>query len=193
VTTTSVEPPPGASLDGVAPAGAEAPPVRRLAGAVLVIIGLLLGAGVLAGVLWAVVAPTVPCTVDEFGDCWYSYEGGRFFIGEGLFALIAVCCGVIAAILARRWLRELGWPVVVALAVGGALASVVAWRVGVWLGPDEFDTATMASGETAEWPLRLRSAGLLLVWSTASLVVALVGTLLDDSDQAYPAVRSAPE
>lgn len=156
-------------------------PARRQTGVVLVLVGGLLGAGVPVGVLWWLVAPTVVCTTVE-GSCPYeSFEGGRFFIAEGLFAVLAAASGVLAALLVRRWTREIGWPVVVALAVGGALASLAAWRVGVWLGPDDPTGLTTATGVLAEQPLRLHADGLLLVWSIASVLVALL-TLLADAD-----------
>ena len=66
------------------------------------------------------------------------------------------------------------------VAVGGLLASVVAWRVGVWLGPDEAGAVAAAVGSQAELPLRLRASGLLLVWSIASVFVVLWTTALAD-------------
>lgn len=162
MTPTPVEPPPSAAI----------PPRREQAGASLVVVGVLLAAGVLLGVVWSLVAPTVVFTAGEDGLRDLSFQSGRFFIAEGLYGVLAAGCGVVAALAVRRWLRGIGWPVVVALAGGGLFASVVAWRVGVWLGPavpaDEF-----AVGDLVELPLRLRASGLLLVWSIASLAVAL--------------------
>lgn len=155
------------------------PTVGRPVGAALVVVGALVGAGVLVGVVWRLVAPTVVCTTGP-GDCPYdSFEGGLFFVAEGWFAVLAAVGGVVAALLARRWLRELGWPVVVALGLGGGLASLVAWRVGVWLGPDDPAGLAVVAGALAERPLRLRSAGLLVVWSIASVLVALLTMLAD--------------
>lgn len=172
-------------------------PARQLAGAVLLVAGWHLGAGVLVGVLWWLVAPTVVCT-SVGGDCLYeSFEGGLFFIAEGRFAVLAAACGVVAALLVRRRLSPIGWPVVVALAVGGAVGSLVAWRVGVWLGPEESAGLTMAVGALAEEPLRLRSGGLLLVWSITSVIVALL-MLLAETESAPGAgeadgVRALPD
>jgi len=110
-----------------------------------------------------------------------------------VFAVLGAGCGVVAAIVVRRWLRELGWPVVAALAVGGALASLVAWRVGVWLGPDDPTGLTTATGVLAEQPLRLHADGLLLVWSIASVLVALLTLLADADADADVAGSRAPE
>ena len=166
-------------MSRAAPVGADpAVAVRRATGAALVVLGSLIAAGILVGAVWSLVAPTVPCTFVTGGCAYDPFEGGRFFVAEGLFSVLAATCGVLAALVARRWIHELGWPVVVALAVGGLLASVVAWRVGVWLGPDDPNAGPNALGELAALPLRLRSTGLLPVWSIASLVVALWTTAL---------------
>ena len=69
---------------------------------------------------------------------------------------------------------------VAALGVGGLLASLVAWRVGVWLGPSAPDVATLTVGDIAELPLRLHSIGLLLAASIGSLTVALWIALVSD-------------
>lgn len=187
-TTAPVGPQLGATVaGGASPAAGVVPPGRRAVGVALIVVGALVGAGVLLGVVWSLVAPTVPCTVVE-GDCPYNFEAGRFFVAEGLYGAIAFGCGVLAAIVVRHWVRVIGWPVLVALAVGGLLASVVAWRVGVWLGPDDPNSASLPVGDLAELPLRLRSSGLLLACPIGSLLVALwialSGEDLDDRDPA---------
>jgi hypothetical protein len=153
---------------------------RRTVGAALVVIGALVGFGILVGVVWSLIAPTVVLEVVENGLRDVAFQSGRFFIAESVFGILAAAAGLLAALVARRWIREMGWPVVVALAIGGLLASIVAWRVGVWLGPDGPDGTMLVIGDQAELPLRLRSSGLLLVWSITSLAVALVATTLDD-------------
>lgn len=192
MSTSSVGPSPGQPVvrDPLSATTGGVPGIRQSAGSGLVVVGALLSAGVLVGVVWALIAPKVTCVAVET-DCRYSYEGGRFFIAEGMFGLLAVAAGLLAAVFARRMVRELGWPIVIALTVGGLLASVVAWRVGVWLGPDDPSGQVSAIGDVAELPLRLRSSGLLMTWSIASLIVALVITMLDDAPS-HPGVAPEP-
>ena len=167
----------GATVAGdISPATEAARSARVTTGAALVVVGTMLAAGVLVGVVWSLVAPTVACTMRDTG-CAYTYESGRFFVAEGIFAALTAGGGIVAAVLAGRWIRHLGWPIAVALAVGGLVASVVAWRVGVWFGPQESAIAATALGETAELPLRLRTAGLLLSASISSSAIALWITL----------------
>jgi hypothetical protein len=154
--------------------------VRRVAGTVLILFGTLIGFGIVVGVVWSLIAPTVVFTVVEDGLRDTDFQAGRFFIAESLYGVLGAAAGLLAGLVARRWVREIGWPVVVALALGGVLASVVAWRVGIWLGPGAPDATTLALGDVTELPLRLRSSGLLLVWPMASLAVALVTATLDD-------------
>ena len=49
----------------------------------------------------------------------------------------ALAFGAVSAFAVFLWRRRGGVPLVVALAVGGLLGSLLAWRVGVWLGPTE--------------------------------------------------------
>ena len=72
-------------------------------------------------------------------------------------------------------------PLVVALAVGGVLGSLLAWRIGIWLGPTQDVVAhakEVGKGVTFSAPLKLGAKGALLAWSLAGLVVHLGLTAL---------------
>ncbi len=73
-----------------------------------------------------------------------------------------------------RWRRFwCGWrggaPLVVALAVGGLLGSLLAWRIGIWLWLTQNVVAhakQVGKGVTFSAPLKL-GEGALLAWSLA--------------------------
>ncbi|MGV9453872.1 hypothetical protein [Streptomyces sp. NPDC003635] len=142
-------------------------------------------AGVLLGVLWWWLAPRVPLVGDVVDGGWAVYfkdtEGEQAVGVDGTFTLLALAFGAVSAVGAFLWRRRGGVPLVVALALGGFLASLLAWRVGVWLGPSQDVIAhakDVGKGVTFSAPLELDAKGAWLVWSIAALVVHLGLTAL---------------
>ncbi|GLP68559.1 MULTISPECIES: DUF2567 domain-containing protein [unclassified Streptomyces] len=142
--------------------------------------------GVLLGVLWWWLAPHVPLVgdVDEQGN-WVVYlkdtEGEQAVGVDGTLTLLALAFGAVSALVVFLWRRRGGVPLVVGLAVGGVLASLLAWRVGMWLGPSSDVLAhakAVGKGVTFSAPLKLGAKGALLAWSLAGLVVHLGLTAL---------------
>ncbi|MFD1669515.1 MULTISPECIES: AAA family ATPase [Streptomyces] len=136
--------------------------------------------GALLGVLWWWLAPRVPLVGDVVGDNWVVYfkdsEGEQAVGVDGTFSLLALGFGAVSALVAFLVRRRGGVPLVVALAVGGLLGSLLAWRLGVWLGPSQDVVARARSagqGVTFDAPLQLGAKGALLVWPFAALVVHL--------------------
>lgn len=142
-------------------------------------------AGVLLGVLWWWLAPRVPLVGDVVDGGWAVYfkdtEGEQAVGVDGTFTLLALAFGAVSAVGVFLWRRRGGVPLVVALALGGFLASLLAWRVGVWLGPSQDVIAhakDVGKGVTFSAPLELDAKGAWLVWSIAALVVHLGLTAL---------------
>jgi hypothetical protein len=142
-------------------------------------------AGVLLGVLWWWLAPHVPLVGSVVDDSWVVYlkdsEGEQAIGVDGTFTLLALAFGALSGVAVFLWRRRGGVPLVVALGVGGLLASLVAWRLGVWLGPaDDVIAHAKAVGEgvTFSAPLKLGAKGALLAWPLAGLVVHLGLTAL---------------
>ncbi|MFI5682622.1 AAA family ATPase [Streptomyces sp. NPDC051636] len=152
--------------------------------AAVVTVAVALG-GVLLGLLWWWLAPHVPLVADQVGKSWVVYlkesEGEQAIGVDGTFTLLALAFGVLSAVVVFLVRRRGGVPLVVALAVGGVLASVLAWRLGVWLGPEKDVIAhakSVGKGVTFSAPLKLGAKGALLAWSVGALVVHMGLTAL---------------
>ncbi|MGW4491894.1 DUF2567 domain-containing protein [Streptomyces sp. NPDC004376] len=141
--------------------------------------------GVLLGVLWWQLAPHVPLVGDSADHSWVVYlkdsEGEQAVGVDGTFTLLGLAFGVLSALGVFLVRRRGGVPLAVGLGVGGLLASLVAWRLGVWLGPSEDVIArakAVGAGVTFAAPLRLGAKGALLAWPFAALLVHLGLTAL---------------
>lgn len=141
--------------------------------------------GVLLGLLWVWLAPRVPLVADLVDKNWVVYlkdtEGEQAIGVDGTFTLLALAFGAVSALVVFLVRRRGGVPLVVALAVGGLLGSVLAWRMGLWLGPTQNVIAhakAVGKGVTFPAPLKLGAKGALLAWPLAALVVHLGLTAL---------------
>ncbi|MFJ8008765.1 AAA family ATPase [Streptomyces fagopyri] len=138
-------------------------------------------AGVLFGVLWWWLAPHVPLVADDTAVYLKDTEGEQAIGVDGTFALLALGFGAVSAAVVFLVRRRGGVPLVVGLAVGGLLGSVLAWRLGVYLGPTQNVVAhakAVGKGVTFSAPLKLGAKGALLAWSLGALLVHLGLTAL---------------
>ncbi|MFD7131405.1 AAA family ATPase [Streptomyces sp. NPDC059894] len=160
--------------------GQDGPGMRtevREAAVVTVLVAL---AGVLLGLLWVWLAPRVPLVGDVVDGDWVVYledsEGEQAVGVDGTFTLLALACGAVSALAVFGWRRRGGVPLVVGLALGGLLGSLLAWRLGVWLGPADDVLARakeVGKGVTFSAPLELGAKSALVIWSVAALLVHL--------------------
>jgi hypothetical protein len=147
--------------------------------------------GVVVGVVWVWVAPDVLLRQAADGAYLNEIEGGRMFARNGWFAVLAAGAGVLTAIVG--WLRHqrLPVPLLVGLVIAGLLGSVVAWRLGVALGPDSVTTqqASLGDDQPLQAPLRLDTPGVLFAWPILSVATVFVLALFQRSRRHLPAHR----
>lgn len=135
--------------------------------------------GIALGLLWLWLSPRVPLVSDGNAVFLKDTEGEEAIGSDGTFALLAAGLGALtAAGVFWRWRRG-GVGVVLGLAAGGILASLVGWRLGVWLGPDRHIAAhalRVGPKVVFDAPLELRAKSALVAWSVAAMLVHLVLT-----------------
>ncbi|MFJ9866411.1 AAA family ATPase [Streptomyces sp. NPDC101165] len=177
--------PPPAGAAGVSLYEQDGPGMKKeILEAVVIAIAVALG-GVLFGLLWWWLAPHVPLLGDEVGKSWVVYikdtEGEQAAGVDGTFTLLGLAFGLVSAVVVFALRRRGGVPLVVALGVGGLLGSLLAWRLGVWLGPTSDVIAharQVGKGVTFSAPLKLGAKGALLAWPLAASLVHLGLTAL---------------
>ncbi|MEU9183502.1 AAA family ATPase [Streptomyces sp. NPDC048484] len=167
--------------------------------AAIITVAMALG-GVLLGVLWWWLAPQVPLVSDSSAVYIKDTEGEQAIAVDGTFTLLALALGLVTALAVFLVRRRGGIALVVALTVGGILGSLLAWRLGIWLGPTQ-DVAGHAEevgkGVTFDAPLELGAKGAMLAWSFSALLTYLGLTALfaprdpDPFESPYPPAPQA--
>ncbi|MDK0518964.1 ABC transporter permease [Streptomyces sp. ML-6] len=135
--------------------------------------------GVVLGLLWLWLAPRVPLISDETAVFLSNSEGEEAVGADGTFVLLALACGAVSGALVFFFRRSGGIALVIGLALGGLLGSLLAWRLGVWLGPDQDVVAharAVGKGVVFDAPLQLRAKGALLAWPLGAMAVHLALT-----------------
>ncbi|MGW7468720.1 ABC transporter permease [Streptomyces xantholiticus] len=166
---------------------------KDLRDSALVLVAVTL-AGVALGLLWLWLAPRVPLISNREGVFLKDTEGEAAIGADGTFVLLAVGLGALSAVAVFLFRRRGGMALVLALAVGGLLASLLGWGIGVWFGPPRDVVAharEVGEGVTFDAYLELGAKGALLAWSVAAMVVhlgltALFGPRDPEPDWAVP-------
>jgi hypothetical protein len=162
-------------------------------GAVCALIVTVLGVGL--GLLWLWLAPRVPLITVDNSVFLKDPEGEEAVGADGTFVLLAIGFGVVTGLLAFLRSRAGGVGIVVGLAVGALLGSVVAWRLGIWLGPSSDLVASAKAagpGKTFDGPLKLQAKSALLVWPALGLLTHLLLTGLFGKREPEPGAPEFP-
>lgn len=154
--------------------------------------------GIVLGLLWLWLAPKVPLISDSTAVFLSDSEGEEAIGADGTFVLLALAFGALSAALLFWFQRRGGIALVVGLALGGLLGSLLAWRLGVWLGPTQDVVAharAVGKGVVFDAPLQLRAKGALLAWPLGAMAVHLGLTALfgpRDPEPEWGAFPGAP-
>jgi hypothetical protein len=171
----------------------ESPRAEIGRGALIALIVAVLG--VVLGLLWLWLAPRIPMVSDGQAVYLKDTEGEEAIGADGMFALIAAVLGAVTAVLAFWRYRRGGVSVVLGLAVGGLVASVIGWRIGVWLGPPTDIVAhakAVGPKKVFDGPLELRARSALVAWPAAAMLVHLCLTSAFGPRDPDPLPKAAP-
>ncbi|WP_332664357.1 hypothetical protein [Aeromicrobium sp.] len=154
--------------------------------------------GVAAGFVWERLATPAEWEVREAGVVMDEAASKGQFSVIVVFVLIGAITSLVWGAFAAWTLRDAGWivtPFVVVLTLG---ASVIAWRVGVWLGPPDPSTVRDASvGDHIPARLAVDTFAPFLTWPIFGLAgffgAMLVGVALDPLDESqHPSPDDRP-
>lgn len=123
--------------------------------------------------LWWVAAPLTLVVKRPDGLYRVGGDGDEAAIAaDGWFAVLALAVGVLVALVVYLRSRPGRVAPLVALAVGGVLGSLVAWRLGHLLGPGALEATArgLRTGARFEAPLDVSAYGVLLAWPMGAVI-----------------------
>lgn len=104
-----------------------------------------------------------------------------------VFVIIGAVASIVWALAASRVLRDLGWVLTPLIVVTTLIAGVIAWRLGVAIGPEGPQAAgERAVGERIPAKLAIDGIAPFVAWPMFGLIGLLIGTWLrGDADDEY--------
>ncbi len=139
-------------------------PERRLR--VTIFLLSCLGAGVVAGIIWALAAYRPGYLLaDDLGASLSERALAGIFAADALFSVLLAVVGLGIGIASWLLFHRAGWWVCVLAVVGAGVAALFAWQVGLLVTPNNFDEllANAVSGDVVPMNLRLHAYAALLV------------------------------
>jgi hypothetical protein len=147
----------------------------------------LAGAGLLAGLLWWWLAPRADFRITDTVPVAIGDPTEELFIADdSVFTLVLAAFGLVAGAAAWFLRRRRGVAVVLALALGCSLMSVLAWQLGELLGPGPSEAELADVGAVVTTELSLGSLPALAVAPFAAMLAYLLGVVYvrgDDLDR----------
>ncbi|MFK0252964.1 hypothetical protein [Streptomyces sp. NPDC090445] len=137
--------------------------------------------GALLGLLWAWLAPRAQYVSNGQAVFLRNTESEARIGADGMFLLLSIGMGLLAAAAVFLWRRRGGVPQVIGLGIGSCAAAGLAWRTGEWLGGSGDVAAAAAAvgkGVPFDAPLELLAYGVLLALPMTALLVHLGLTAL---------------
>jgi hypothetical protein len=134
--------------------------------------------GVVAGVVWAAVAPRALLQEIGRGEAeLVNAESNAFILADVWFCLIAAIGGVITGLAGYRLLvRRAGWPAAAGLVLGAVAAALLALWVGenIGLGTYNHLLASSPGGTFFRASVGLRAKSALAFWPMLTSVIILL-------------------
>jgi hypothetical protein len=129
-------------------------------------------AAVLVGIVWRVVAP-LPHLVTRTDGVFLTGGTPEVAVAaDGWFAICTATAGLVGALVVFARMRRARLGPLLGLAIGGLAGAVVAWRLGVALGPGNLRETVKGLPPNTEFdgPLKLSARGVLFAWPLISTV-----------------------
>ena len=143
----------------------------------------LAAAGVPAGLAWAALAPRADFRVTDAGPEPVGSPSVELLVADdAVFVLVLAVLGAVAGAVAWRLRRRRGVATAAALAVGGSLAGGVAWQVGELLGTGPTEAQLADVGAVVTTSLTLGSPAALAVAPFTAVLAYVVAVLTTDDD-----------
>lgn len=134
--------------------------------------------GVLAGLVWAAVAPRAMLQEIAHGEAQLvNAESRAFIVADAWFCLITAVGGLLTGLAGYRFgVRRAGWPAAAGLIAGAVAAALLALWTGENLGLGSYNhlLATSPDGTLFHASLALGSKSALAFWPLLTSVVILV-------------------
>jgi hypothetical protein len=160
------------------------------------LLGFLAGSlalGAVAGVVWWLIVKPPAYELNSNGGATTTERGlTEFIAGDAWFCAIGLVAGLLIGLAAWRWLRSLGWTVVLVVLVCAVASALTCWLVGYRLGPGDFSARLAAAqpGQLVPIPLTLRARASLLVWPFFAIIPVLLGSSIGrDEEEPRPLLR----
>ena len=146
-------------------------------------------AGVVVGVVWELLTPLPQFEVAGERILLPPAEDESGIAADGWFAVCAGVAGVVSAVVVFVRVREARIGVLAGLTLACLLASVIAWRVGVAVGPEPVraGAAGLADGESFSGPLELSALGVLFTWPLTAVITYFALAAGLDANRPRPA------
>jgi hypothetical protein len=141
----------------------------------------LLG-GLVLGVAWRLLAPLARAQVVD-GGVYLNGHQELQVAQDGWLTILLALTGVLVATVQAVRAREPQPLRAVAALLGVALAGVVAWRVGQWLGPQSLRRQVAAGSQHPVTPLELRTGAVLLVGPLLFAITRCLAAIFSSGDQ----------
>ncbi len=135
------------------------PGERRTAGRLVLLLGLV---GIPAGLVWLAVAPRRDYEVVEGGFQALEPNSEALIGADGWLLLITGVLGIVVAVLVWRIPRDRGVGVLLGMALGMLVLSIVAWQVGEAIGAGSSAAEQAQLGAIVTPPLQLRAIPALI-------------------------------
>jgi hypothetical protein len=153
--------------------------------------------GLAVGAVWCAIAPHVVLYADSSAVYLKYPEGEQSAAADGWFAVLGAIAGLLTGALAYALTRRRsgGAAVPVSLVLGGLVGGVVAWQLGVALGPAQNIVAhakSVPAGQVFDAPLALRAKAALLAWPFLACLVLLLATLAFTPREPQPEPEETP-